>query len=52
MKKVENKTKKKKIGFKKWFKNINWTRIMALILVIVMLGSFIYGILYPYLTSK
>ena len=37
--------KKKKHSIKKWFKNINWTRLLALLLVIVMIGSFVAGLL-------
>ncbi len=37
--------KKKKHIIKRWFKNINWTRLLALLLVIVMLGSFVAGLL-------
>lgn len=53
MKKVDNKTKKKKkFSLKKWFKNINWTRLLALMLVIVMLASFVSTLLYYYLAAK
>lgn len=44
MEKVEK--KKKKFSIKKWFKNINWTRLLALLLVIVMLSSFIATLVY------
>ena len=49
MDKLEKK-KKKKFSIKRWFKNINWTRLLALLLVIVMLASFIYT-LYFYATQ-
>ena len=45
MKKVEAK-KKKKFSIKRWFKNINWTRMLALLLVLVMLASFVYTLIY------
>lgn len=44
MEKVEK--KKKKFSIKKWFKNINWTRLLALLLVIVMLSSFVATLVY------
>ncbi len=46
MEKLENKKKKKKFSIKKWFKNINWTRLIALILVIVMLASFASSLIF------
>ena len=52
MEKVENKKHKKKFSIKRWFKNINWTRLLALILVIVMLASFISTLVYYMSVSK
>ena len=52
MEKVENKKKKKRFSIKKWFKNINWTRLLALILVIVMLASFVSTLIYYMSVSK
>ena len=40
--------KKKKFSIKKWFKNINWTRLLALILVIVTTASFVATLVYYY----
>lgn len=40
--------KKKKFSIKKWLKNINWTRLLALILVIVMTASFVATLVYYY----
>ncbi len=51
MEKVE-KNKKKKTSLKKRIKNINWTRILALILVITMLASFVAGLLVYVSRSK
>ena len=52
MEKVENKKKKKKFSLKRWFKNINWTRLLALILVIVMLSSFVATLIYYMSAAK
>ena len=52
MKTVENITKKKKISLKKRIKNINWTRALALLLVIVMLASFVSTLIYYMSVSK
>jgi len=46
------KKKKKKFSIKKWFKNINWTRLLALLLVIVMFSSFIATLVYYASVSK
>ena len=51
MEKVEKK-KKKRFSLKRWFKNINWTRLLALILVIVMLSSFVATLVYYMSVSK
>ena len=51
MEKVEKK-KKKKFSIKRWFKNINWTRLLALILVIVMLSSFAATLIYYISAAK
>ena len=42
----EEKKKHKRFSIKRWFKNINWTRLLALLLVIVMLASFIATLVY------
>ena len=47
-----NKKKKKKFSIKKWFKNINWTRLLALLLVIVMLASFVSTLVYYMSAAK
>ena len=49
---MENKKKKKRFSIKRWFKNINWTRLLALILVIVMLSSFVATLVYYMSVSK
>lgn len=49
---MENKKKKKKFSIKKWFKNINWTRALALLLVIVMLASFVSTLIYYMSAAK
>ncbi len=48
----ENKKKKKKFSIKRWFKNINWTRLLALILVIVMISSFVATLVYYMSVAK
>lgn len=51
MKKMEKKTKKKKFSIKKWFKHINWTRLLALFLAIVMLATFVFSLLAYFITE-
>ena len=46
------KKKKKKFSLKRWFKNINWTRLLALLLVIVMLATFVSTLIYYASMSK
>ena len=48
----EEKQKKKKHSIKRWFKNINWTKLLALLLVIVMLSSFLATLVYYMSISK
>lgn len=49
---MENKKKKKRFSIKRWFKNINWTKLLALLLVIVMISSFIATLVYYMSVSK
>ena len=52
MKKVEKKAKKKKrFSLKRWFKNINWTRLLALLLALVMIATFIFSLLAYFITE-
>lgn len=46
MKKEDKKAKKKKFSFKRWFKHINWTRLIALLLALVMLASFVSTLIF------
>ena len=43
---------KKKKSLKKKLKHINWTRALALLLVIVMLASFVSTLIYYMSVSK
>ena len=52
MEKLENKKKKKRFSIKRWFKNINWTKLLALLLVIVMISSFIATLVYYMSVAK
>ncbi len=49
---MKKENKKKKMSFKKKLKHINWTRALALLLVIVMLASFVSTLIYYMSASK